>query len=226
MMFTTIYNLVLPYLKDGNAVSPVAHTNYVIKFATELAEAEELNEAETKRLVIAAILHDSGICRCMLPKIVESDVIRNPMLKQAAIDCRIEHMEHGIDLAREILQAYGNMDIVGIDGEDFEEILRLVGNHDNYKLTKYEYDLPVYTDKLMLLLNEADVLWMLTLEGIDTDIRRGSGFTIKEQVIHNLKTIDKTIKTIRGQEIADSLLEKIDEQEAQENGQDNPDRGI
>ena len=211
-MYSTLRKLAHPYLVKGHTVSPVEHIDYVRWFVVRLAEAAGVCEGDRKILQLAAILHDIGICECKLPKVVESDVIRDISLMQAAIDCRLEHMYHGGRIAIFLLAQLTKMGFT-ITRQEHVEIIRLVKNHDNYKITRYGHRAMVYTDELMRLLNEADVLWMFTRAGIETDIRRGSGFTVKEQVNHNLRTAKEKIKSNKGVEILQALLREIDEQD-------------
>ena len=206
-----IYNLATPYLERGVAISPIIHTDYVIYFAKQLSRAEQLEAKNHIILIISAILHDIGNCNCILPKIVESDVIREPSLKQGAIDCRIEHMVQGFKIANNILHSFRLNNTKLLSRNQHNEILRLVKNHDNYKLIKYDYKAPVYTDKLMLMLNEADILWMFTKEGIEKDIQRGSGFSPEEQLTHNYRIVNKKIQSKKGKKILHKLIKKLKE---------------
>ncbi|MDZ4241635.1 MAG: hypothetical protein U1D99_02290, partial [Candidatus Omnitrophota bacterium] len=176
-----LYPSVLPYLIEGEAVSPVHHIAHVVNFMTEIAVGEGLNAMETKRVVVAALLHDIGIAKAVLPKVRESDIDNEKDVQEKAamielaVRSRKEHMELGVGISASLLQEYRAAHVGAFTNEDIEEIRRIVGIHDNVKIPTLpgQFDakwLIRRDDRLMQLHWEADSLWMLSADGIQVDI--------------------------------------------------------
>ena len=197
-----IHRAALPFYveADKNFVNITQHMNCAYNFSREISKGEKLNEQDSFILQASAILHDIGLSKCVLPKIVESEIyaeLDNDKRKDLignAIEARYEHMIKGEKISEYLLEK--------ILPEDFENrssviesIRMLVINHDIYKIVylsmKFDFDdekldLLLSDNWLLQLLNEADALWMLTPIGIETDIQR--------TLLHNNKPLKKPNK--------------------------------
>ena len=174
--------------KIANIFYKVADMNFVnisthIKVVMDLFEGfkfnEDLTDHQIRVLENACLLHDIGLACCKLPKIVESDFeglepLEREKLKNQSVNARMEHMRIGELIAVQILETskltyLENLYCCG-----------LIVNHDITKVVaitkkdgEYYKDLErCFTNSLWQLLNEIDALWMLTDEGIKTDIER------------------------------------------------------
>ena len=192
LRYGELWSIALPYYEKSKAKSPVEHIEYTCAFAKIIADGEKLNPVDRRILLLAAMFHDIGICKTKTKKIVESDIERSgwdEKLVDRAIHNRLEHMLHGARIANRILTDYSTDNPFHLMHDDVLEIVRLVRNHDNYKIAKLAKDgkwLTGKNDWLLQLLNEADALWMLTKDGIQTDIDRGSGMDKTQQMDWNI----------------------------------------
>ncbi len=192
-----VYEAAFPYYERAKAISPVKHIDIVVGFAEEIAAGEDLDPVSRRILVIAAVLHDIGLALSNdTRKIVESEIAKasgkeRSSLINKAVKQRKDHMVKGAALSRIILDNKGGIDLMETDITD---ICSLIENHDNVKIAKVRKDKKWLNKKdawLLQLLNEADALWMLTPEGIETDIERGSGFTHEQQMGWNINNHKK-----------------------------------
>ena len=206
-----IKGLSLPYYIEGEHISPISHVSYVLAFAEILAKGEGLNDDQVKVLLIASALHDVGNCRCTLKKVVESDLSGNVSAAKDMVNFRGEHMVHGRIISKDILRKASFLYPNELPEKFIDDILRLVGNHDNFKISKYDDSFVIYRDQLMVLLNEADALWRLTPLGIMKDIVRGSKLSIELQVKHNLESVENIILSDTGRNILRDIKDRIKE---------------
>lgn len=199
-LLDALYPEVVPYLIKGHEVSPVHHIAYVVSFMAKIAVGENLAPTDVKRVVLAALLHDIGIGDSLRPKIserqigMERDPVRQQHLRREGIASRCEHMEHGVRIGRELLQALASP---LLSAEDHAVILEIVGTHDNSKIPLMEQTVdPVWLlrpgadDWLKQCHWEADALWMLCPAGLLVDLQRGqrpaTAENVQEQFAFNL----------------------------------------
>jgi len=188
-MVQALHDWTLPLLQRGRHMNPVHHTAVVV----DLMAAILLPEVAAGRLpreamrmgLAAAVLHDSG--NAFEPpdevKITTEAARVDPALAEVALKQRQRHMQNGALLTEAALRDEGVAPL--FSDEQIAEVRRLVQCHDAPTLvgllggseTKRDCmfasgDSPPHVAPPAAILREADRLWMLTVEGIVTDLIR------------------------------------------------------
>ena len=186
----------LPYLVDGRAQNPIHHNTQVLENMIQLALGEQLPYSQFKNAALLALLHDIGnaISRRQKYKTdqvitaLKEDVQRGTGMALKAIAVRLEHMDRGPELARDVLEPFVAEGKLG--NEDVHFLCRAIAVHDYPSIEKILKDLEDKTGKragyvagdflllcdsspfgkLIECLREADRLFMLSEQGVIKDI--------------------------------------------------------
>lgn len=164
-----------------------------------IGQGEGLPYEEFKRALVLALLHDIGNALAEKHKIKSSeikeardigDMKKTMELAKGSIDFRVEHMEKGPSLVREITGQYVEKGL--LSKSDVDLICLAVEKHDNPSIEKVSEDLRKDPDgsidlgykqgqfllsldgsllsRLILLLREADRFFMVTYQGVLKDV--------------------------------------------------------
>ncbi len=188
----------LPLLKKGRHKNPIHHTAHVVDLAVQIGLAQNLTDDEIAQLIVAAVFHDSGNAFEPKdePKISVGDVRANPDEKDGAIEQRRRHMVSGGQLVSLFLSELEST-VWQFTLDQAKQIVGIVEIHDNPTLAEFETG--EEREKLLLhnasplsqILREADRLWMLTEDGLVTDMmrkeKRGKSWQAQSQITHNAK---------------------------------------
>jgi len=184
-----LFPIVLPDLIEGHQISPVHHPAHVVSLMSEILLGEKATEDEVKLGVVTALLHDVALGRAGEGKIRKADIdaaFQESIQKgeekvEEGVRSRRRHMELGAEIADRVLHAYNACFGDAFSDKEMAEIRRLIGIHDNPSVQEYELRRKTQSgavwvffpeDRLAMFLREADRLWMLTEEGIKTDLER------------------------------------------------------
>lgn len=188
-MLQALHDWALPLLQRGRHMNPVHHTAVVVDLmATILLPEVRDGRAPGEALSIglaAAVLHDAG--NAFEPpdevKITTEAVRADPPRAEGALKQRQRHMDNGALLTEAALRIEGVAPLFAT--EQIAKVRALVQRHDAPTLAELlsgreskrdclfaSADSPPYVAPLAAILREADRLWMLTIEGIVTDLVR------------------------------------------------------
>lgn len=176
------YENALPALKDGRHMNPIHHTPQVVEFLVRILLAETDMEPDTlKRAIVTAVFHDSG--NAYEPKsekkIRKKDVDADPSLREPGIEQRRRHMRNSVSL----LEGFMSLQIEPtFTPDEISEVKWIIGHHDDPTIAEllggkesaaYLFG-PALEPRVRLAVihREADRLWMLSKEGIVTDLKR------------------------------------------------------
>ena len=188
-MVDNLYKLSRAYLIGGLENQDIDYDLIVTKLMTEIA-LKELDKDDTalKNAITAALLHDISYARTgKLPKLRVSDVNAAPAgleretKRKEAIQMRQAHMAEGAALAVEILKVFNSLPKelrgdISFSKKDIADVEDVIAIHDNPSIQELEdkndgqWLLPV-DNQLAKLLREADRLYMLTIKGIEKDLK-------------------------------------------------------
>lgn len=176
------YEGVLPALKSGRHINPIHHTPYVAEFLVQiLLEEPDIEERSLKQGIVAAMFHDSG--NAFEPKsekkIMKEDIDENPSLRMLAIEQRARHMKNGALLAERFMRA---QDSPMFTEEDISVVTWIIKHHDDPTIAdlvdQKERETYLFGPesehrcRLAAIHREADRLWMLSVDGLVTDMKR------------------------------------------------------
>lgn len=129
--YTEIWQLAIPYLKQGVMKDFVFHTQNVVKAMGMLLEGEG---GEEQILVPAAILHDVGFLKV------------DPMLQTTTMENKREGQRQHLVFAREIIPEI--LKQVNYSSEDIERIIGIVEVHQFHKPEEKEKQMLIDADNL------------------------------------------------------------------------------
>lgn len=185
-----------PFLKRGRHKNPIHHTAYVVKHAVKIGLEQLEDDGELAQLIVAAVFHDSGnaVDPKVESKITVEHVRADPTQKADAIKQRNRHMAAGGKFVRLFLTERDS-GIWTFNGSQIGQIVKLVEIHDNPTIAQLEageerkaylFDI---RQTLAAILREADRLWMLTVDGLVTDMvrkqKKGKPWQPLAQITHN-----------------------------------------
>ena len=193
----------LPHFVAGREKNPIYHNTQVLDNMIQLALDERLSYSQFKNAALLALLHDIGNAISRRQKFETNEVVA--ALKEdpqegtgtalKAIAFRLEHMDHGPELARDVLEPFVADRKLG--DEDVHFICRAIAVHDYPSIERILQDLEDETGnragyvagdfllafdnspfgKLIQWLREADRLFMLSEQGVIKDVR-GKGLEL------------------------------------------------
>lgn len=165
--FKKIWEIALPYQDKRD---DEGHARIVTEYAIKLCEIEK---ADDKIVVPAAILHDIGWSQLSKKEIsLIFDPNRTPKMER---EVRIKHQDEGVKLAKEILNE------AGYPSNFFKPILEIISQHDTRKNFLSTED---------GAMRDADKLWRYTKIGFEADLKRNK-FTFYFLYNEMLKRIDE-----------------------------------
>lgn len=193
------YEGVLPALKAGRHINPIHHTPQVVEFLVQIMlEEQDFKESALKQGIVAAMFHDSG--NAFEPKgekkIMDEDVNADLSLREPAIEQRRRHMMNGAMLAELFMRAQGSPTFTQ---NDISVVTWIIEHHDDPTIAElmdekekeaylFGHD-PEPRNRLAAIHREADRLWMLSIGGLVTDMKRkaekGKPWYPQAQITHN-----------------------------------------
>jgi len=147
-IFKKIWKLALPYQDKRDDKN---HAKIVTDYAIKLCELENADE---KIVVPAAILHDIGWSQ--LSKKEKFNIFKN-ISKEEEFKIRGKHQKEGVRLAKEILNKLNYVSKLT------SEILEIISEHDTRK---------GFISKDEGITRDADKLWRYSKTGFEADVRR------------------------------------------------------
>ena len=193
------YEGVLPTLKAGRPINPIHHTPQVVEFLVQIMlEEQDFKESALKQGIVAAMFHDSG--NAFEPKgekkIMDEDVNADLSLREPAIEQRRRHMMNGAMLAELFMRAQGSSTFTQ---NDISVVTWIIEHHDDPTIAELmdEKEKEAYLfgpdpeprNRLAAIHREADRLWMLSIDGLVTDMKRkaekGKPWYPQAQITHN-----------------------------------------
>ena len=186
----------LPLLEKGRHRNPIHHTAHVVNLAVQIGQDESFSDGELAQLLVATVFHDAGNAFEPKdePKITVGDVRSDPAKKDDAIEQRRRHMVAGGKLV-EVFLTDLEPAAWEFTSDGAKQIVRLVEIHDNPTVAELqtgkerEKSLLHNAGWLSQILREADRLWMLTEDGLITDMvrkeKRGKPWQPLAQITHN-----------------------------------------
>ncbi|NUQ64018.1 MAG: HD domain-containing protein [Pirellulales bacterium] len=197
LLFDGVYS----ELEKGIEQNPIEHHLVVLKHAMEIAVSCGFDEDALKRAAAIAMLHDIAPVRKVTSQAVaESQRIHGDVaaasLEELRRSLRIRHMEQGAEQARtQLLRFNRSSSEEYFNSADIDAICGVIAIHDNPSV-----GIPIPSgDLLAVVQREADRLWMVTLAGVETDLRRAgkdpaNPVLRKEQVQWNIDDFRKERK--------------------------------
>jgi hypothetical protein len=204
----------MPYFVEGMTQNPIHHNTQVLDNMVQLALGEDLAYSELKNAVLLALLHDIGNAISKRQKFktdqviaaLKEDVQKGTTMALKAIAFRLEHMDHGPELTRGILDPFVAENKLG--DEDVHFISRAIAVHDYPSIEKILTDLEDKTGqragyapgdfllpfdsspfgKLIEWLREADRLFMLSKQGVIKDVRDAGEVVTPHRLLAKLKS--------------------------------------
>ncbi len=137
----------MPYFVEGMAQNPIHHNTQVLDNMVQLALGEKLTYSECKNTVLLALLHDIGNAVSQRQKFKTDQVIaplkqntkKGSEMAQRAIAFRLEHMDNGPEIARNVLSTF--VANGQLRDEDVHFICRAISVHDYPSIEKILQDL-------------------------------------------------------------------------------------
>lgn len=190
------YGAALPSLRKGVHISPIHHVGRVTELLVRIVLGEtDVEDNFLAQAIVAVIFHDTGN-RGEPPgehKITAEEVRKDPSKLNATEEQRRRHMLLSGRLVQNFLQTYKAWTFTE---KEQETIKRVVEHHDDPSIAELRTsaDRPSLLFKngkcLVAIHREADRLWMLTREGLVTDLKRkadkGKPWNAQAQVTHNV----------------------------------------
>ncbi|MDP6542810.1 MAG: hypothetical protein QGH60_02400 [Phycisphaerae bacterium] len=196
-MLPLVFEAALPHFVAGRERNPIHHHTQVLDNMVRIGLVECPSYREFRNAVLLALLHDVGNAVSRRPKFktdeviaaLEEDIHEGTVVALKAIAFRLEHMDHGPALARDVLAPFVSGGKLGDDDVHF--IGRAIAVHDYPSIEKVLKELADKTQistgyepgdfllpfesspfgRLIEWLREADRLFMLTEQGVLKDLR-------------------------------------------------------
>lgn len=214
-VLTSLFREALPYFAAGAGSNPVHHNTQVLDNMIQIGLGEGIGYRELKISAVSALLHDIGNATSKREKI-KTDQVEDAWkagdmpgamrLASDAIAFRLEHMDNGPELIREVTGAAVEDGVLGHD--DLHVICRAVLIHDYPSIEEILSDLrneigveTAYAPGDFLLpldgtvfgrlierLREADRLYMVTEQGVLKDLRDADEEAAAENVLRKLRS--------------------------------------
>jgi hypothetical protein len=194
-MLTSTFWRSLPHFVEGRDHNPIHHNTQALDNMVQIGLGETFTYPEFRNATLLALLHDIGNAVSQRPK-VKTDQVKAALKRGAAdgtrealkaVAFRLEHMDNGPELARDILTPLGS---AALSDADIHLICRAITVHDYPSIEKVLKDLEDETGvnigcvpgdfllpfdntpfgRLITWLREADRLFMLSEQGILKDL--------------------------------------------------------
>jgi len=149
-IFEQIWELALPYQDKRD---DTGHAEVTLGYAQKLVELENGDE---DIIIPAIILHDTGYSQMHRETLMTAFTRKRPRKKEM-LSIRIQHQNHGVEIAGEILTG------VNYPPEKIKEIQEIISQHDTRD---------GFISKNEGLVRDADKLWRFSEIGFEADIRR------------------------------------------------------
>ena len=198
-MLPSVFWASLPHFVEGREQNPIHHNTQVLDNMVQIGLGERPPYREFRNAVLLALLHDIGNAVCRRQKFktdevvaaLQKDVQEGTRTALKAIAFRLEHMNYGPELARDVLKPFVSQGKLGDD--DVHLMGRAISVHDYPSIEKVLKDLADKTQttlgykpgdfllpfdsspfgRLIVWLREADRLFMLSEQGVIKDLRDG-----------------------------------------------------
>lgn len=208
-VLTSLFREALPCFVEGARGNPVHHNTQVLDNMIQIGLGEGIGYRELKISAVAGLLHDIGNATSERGKVktdqVEDawkagDVAGARQLAADAIAFRLEHMDNGPELIRQVAGALGHDDLHFIcravlvhDYPSIEEILSDLRNEIGVETAYAPGDFLLPLDgtvfgRLIERLREADRLFMVTEQGVLKDLRDDGEEATAENVLRKLRS--------------------------------------
>lgn len=168
-----LFEICFDDLKKAEVGNPMSHHLIVLKHMLKIAVAENFSQRHMRRAAALSILHDISA----VEKITKEHVkvaYKKSKAEGDALEFRRQqnrtlHMRDGSALAqRRLIDLNESFGEVIYDAHDIDAICDLISIHDNPSLDK-----PIpRSNRMMVAFREADRLWMLSIEGLRSDLKR------------------------------------------------------
>lgn len=172
-MVWRLFEMIYTDLQKAVAGNPVEHHPIVLGHMMEIAKEEMSPYILTEQAAALALLHDISpvdkITTQMVAKARKEDPAKADALELKRQQNRILHMREGSAMAhRRMLELNERLGKIVFDAEAIDIVCEAIRLHDNPSL-----NIPIpRTNWLGVAFREADRLWMITREGILTDLKR------------------------------------------------------
>ncbi len=196
-MLTSVFWAALPHFVKGREQNPIYHNTQVLDNMVQIGLGEGPPYREFRNAVLLALLHDIGNSVSQRRKFktdeviaaLQKDIKEGTSIALKAVAFRLEHMDYGPELARDVLKPFVSHGKLGDD--DVHLIGRAISVHDYPSVEKVLKDLADKTQttvgykpgdfllpfgsspfgRLIVWLREADRLFMLSGLGVIKDLR-------------------------------------------------------
>ncbi|MBN1765086.1 MAG: hypothetical protein JW860_07505 [Sedimentisphaerales bacterium] len=219
-MVKKLSELAFPFFVAGMDVNPIHHHMQTVENMFWIVTEDKPGYEELRKALVVALLHDigSGLVAPGLKKLKSSDIkdrceqFQKENRPQEEIDEEIQklievatqyrkaHMQEGGKVARQLLGDINKIDETPLARDDTEEMVCCIENHDNPSVAEYycvvgrkfarERLIPL-ENKLAYALREADRLWMVSKEGLESDLfddlKKGKKPDPLSKLRHNIK---------------------------------------
>lgn len=221
-MLPSVFWAALPHFVEGRERNPIHHNTQVLDNMVRIGLAECPSYREFRNAVLLALLHDIGNAVSRRQKFKTDEVIaalkknvqEGAAMALKAVAFRLEHMDHGPALARDVLKPFVSQGKLGDD--DVHLMGRAISVHDYPSIEKvlkeladktqitvgYEpgdFLLPLDSSpfgRLIEWLREADRLFMLTEQGVIKDLQDDGKDVTASNVLAKL---DSNVEKHRGE---------------------------
>jgi hypothetical protein len=174
-MVWVLFDMIFPDLLKVKAVegNPIEHHLIVLGHMMEIAAGEESPHITMEQAAALALLHDIAPVEKITTQMVAEARKRAPAeadaLEFRRQQNRILHMREGSAIAhRRMLELNVRLGKIVFDAQAIDIVCEVIRIHDNPSL-----NIPIpRTNWLAVAFREADRLWMITHEGIVTDLKR------------------------------------------------------
>jgi hypothetical protein len=174
-MVLRLFDMIFPDLLKVKAVegNPIEHHLIVLGHMMEIATGEKSLHITMKQAAALALLHDIAPVEKITTQMVAEARKRAPAEVEALEfrrqQNRILHMREGSAMAhRRMLELNERLRKIVFSAEAINTVCEVIRIHDNPSL-----DIPIPRSNLLAVaFREADRLWMITHEGIVTDLKR------------------------------------------------------
>jgi len=195
----SVFWAALPHFVEGREQNPIYHNTQVLDNMVRIGLGEHPPYREFKNAVLLALVHDIGNAVSRRPKFKTDEVVAafqrgtqegiDTALKAVAF--RLEHMDNGPELARDVLSSLvrqgklrdDDVHLIGraITVHDYPSVETVLKGLADKTQTSFGYvpgDFLLAFDnspfgRLIMWLREADRLFMLSEQGVIKDVRDG-----------------------------------------------------